>query len=167
MMEKNLKKLYTCIYELHIYTHKCKKKSYDKPRQHSKKQRHYFVDKGPYSQSYGFSSSQYGCESWTIKKAESWGTDAFELRCRRRLLRVPWTARRSKGNQPWIFIARTDPQAEAPVLWPPDAKSQVIGTGPDAGKVWGQEVKGVTEDEIGGWMVSSAQWTWVWANSGS
>ena len=50
-------------------------------------------------------------------------------------LRVPWTARRSKGNQPWIFIARTDPQAEAPVLWPPDAKSQVIGTGPDAGKV--------------------------------
>ena len=65
---------------------------FDKSRQHIKKQRHYFATKGPYSQSYGFSSSLYGCESWTIKKAEQWRTDAFELWCWR-LLRVPWTAR--------------------------------------------------------------------------
>ena len=70
------------------------KKSYDQPRQLIKKQRHYFANKGPPSQSYGFSSSMYGCQSWTIKKAECQRTDAFELWCWRRLLRVPWTARR-------------------------------------------------------------------------
>ena len=70
------------------------KKSYDQPR-HIKKQRHYFANKGPSSQIYGFSSSMHGCESWTIKKAEHWRIDAFELWCWRRLLRVPWTARRS------------------------------------------------------------------------
>ena len=63
------------------------KKSYDKPRQHIKKQRHYFTDKGPYSQSYGFST--YGCESWTIKKAEHQRIDDFELWCWKRFLRVP------------------------------------------------------------------------------
>ena len=66
-----------------------------KPRHHIKKQRHYFAYKGPYSQSYGFPAVMYGCESWTIKKAEGRRTDAFELWCWRRLLRVPWTARRS------------------------------------------------------------------------
>ena len=71
------------------------KKSYGKSRQHIKKQRHYFTDKGPCSQSYGFSSSHvYGCESWTMKEAEHQRIDAFELWCWRRLLRVPWTARR-------------------------------------------------------------------------
>ena len=70
------------------------KKSYDQPRQHIIKQRHYFANKGPSSQSYGFSSSHV-CESWTIKKAEHQRTDAFELWCWKRLLRVPWTARRS------------------------------------------------------------------------
>ena len=74
------------------------KKSYDQPRQHIKKQRHYFANKGPSSQGYGFPVVMYGCESWTIKKAESRRIDAFELWCWRRLLRVPWTARRS--NQP-------------------------------------------------------------------
>ena len=72
------------------------KKSYDQPRQHLKKQRHYFVNKGPYSQSYGFSCSPV-CESWTIKKAECWRIDAFELWCWRRLLRVPWTVKRFKS----------------------------------------------------------------------
>ena len=89
------------------------------------KQRHHFANKGLYSQSYGFSSSQVGCESWTIRKAEHQRIDAFKLWCWRRLLRVPWTAERSnqsKGNQPWIFIRRTDVEAEAPILWPPDAK---------------------------------------------
>ena len=80
------------------------KERYDQPRQHVKKQRHYFAKKGPSSQGYGFSSdfsiltSMYGCESWTIKKAEHRRIDAFELRCWRRLLRVPWTARRSNQS---------------------------------------------------------------------
>ena len=70
-----------------------------------------------------------GCESWTIKKAECWRIDAFELWCWRRLLRVPWTVRRSvnpKGDQPWIIIGRTDAEAEAPILWSPDMKSLLI-----------------------------------------
>ena len=78
------------------------KKSYDQPRQHIKKQRHYFANKRPSSQSYGFSSMvfpvMYGCESWTIKKIESQRIDVFELWCWRRLLRVPWTARRSNQS---------------------------------------------------------------------
>ena len=74
------------------------KKSYDQPRQHIKKQRHYFANKGPSSQSYGFPVVMYGCESWTIKKAGHWRIDAFELCCWRRLLRVPWTARRSNRS---------------------------------------------------------------------
>ena len=69
----------------------------------------------------------YGCESWTVKKSECRRIDAFELWCWRRLLRVPWAARRStvhpKGDQSWMFIARTDAKAETPVLWPPHAKS--------------------------------------------
>ena len=71
------------------------KKSYDQPRQHIKKQRYYFADKGPCSQTMVFPVVMYGCESWTVKKAEYCRTDAFELWCWRRLLRVPWTARRS------------------------------------------------------------------------
>ena len=73
-------------------------KNYDQPRRHIKKQRHYFANKGPSSQSYGFSSIMYGCESWTIKKVECRTIDAFELWCWRRLLRVPWTARRSNPD---------------------------------------------------------------------
>ena len=68
----------------------------------------------------------YGCESWTVKKAERRRIDAFELWCWRRLLRVPGTARRSsqsKGDQSWVFIGRTDAKAETPILWPPHAKS--------------------------------------------
>ena len=80
----------------------------------------------------------YGFESWTIKKAEHRIIDAFELWCWRRLLRVPWTARRStvhrKGDQSWVFIGRTDAEAEAPIFWPPDMKGQFIGKDPDAGK---------------------------------
>ena len=71
----------------------------------------------------------YECERWTVKKAECRRIDAFELWCWRRLLRVPWTARRSnqtilkETDQSWVFIGRTDVEAEAPILWPPDAKS--------------------------------------------
>ena len=74
------------------------KESYDQPRQHIKKQRHYFVNKGLSSPSYGFPVVMYGCKSWTIKKAEHQRIDAFELWCWRRLLRVPWTTRRSKQS---------------------------------------------------------------------
>ena len=79
-----------------------------------------------------FPVAMYGCVSWTIKKAEHRRTDAFKLWCWRRLLRVPWTARRS--NQSWEFIGRTDAEAEVPIHWPLDAKSQLIGKDPDAGK---------------------------------
>ena len=74
------------------------KDSYDQTRQHIKKQRHYFVNKGPSNQSYGFPVVIYGCESWTIKKAKGRRIDAFELWCWRRLLRVPWTSRRSNQS---------------------------------------------------------------------
>ena len=74
------------------------KESYNQPRQHIKKQRHYFVNKAPSSQSYGFPVVMCGCESWTLKKAEYRRIDAFELWCWRRLLRVPWTARRSSQS---------------------------------------------------------------------
>ena len=87
----------------------------------------------------------YGCESWTVKKAECQRIDAFELYCKEIKPVHP------KGHQSWIFIGRTDAKAGAPVLWPPDAKSQLIGKDPDAGKDWGQEEKGATEDEMVGW----------------
>ena len=73
----------------------------------------------------------YGCESWTVKKAEHRRIDAFELWCWRRLLRVPWTARRSA----WLFIGRTDAKAEAPMLWPPDGKSWLIRKDSNVGKI--------------------------------
>ena len=97
----------------------------------------------------------HGCESWTIKKAEHQRIDALELWCWRRLLTVPWTARRSNQSilkdQSWVFIGRTDVEAETPILWPPDAKSWPIGKDSDAGKDWGQEEKGMTETGIVGW----------------
>ena len=98
----------------------------------------------------------YGCESWTLKKAEHWRIDAFELWCWRRLLRVPWTARRSNQsilnpNQSWLFTGRTDVEAETPILWPPDVKNWLIGKDPDDEKDWRWEEKGTTEDEMVGW----------------
>ena len=97
----------------------------------------------------------YGCESWTIKKAEHWRIDAFELWCGRRLLRVLWAARMQPvhptGDQSWVFIGRTDVEAETPMLWLPDVKSWLIWKDPDAGKDWGREEKGTTEDEVVGW----------------
>ena len=97
-----------------------------------------------------------GYESWTIKKAENQRIDAFELWCWRRLLRVPWNARRSnqsilKENQSWIFIGRTEAEAETPILWPPDGKNWLIGKDLDVGKDWRREEKGPTEDEMVGW----------------
>ena len=96
------------------------KESYDKPRQHIKKQRHHFADKGPSSQSYGFRVVMYGCESWTIKKGKHQRTDTFEFWCWRRLL-SPLDSKEikpvnPKGNQSW----GTDSEDETPILWPPD-----------------------------------------------
>ena len=113
----------------------------------------------------------YGCESWTVKKAERRSTHAFELWCWRRLLRVPWTARRLnqsilKEISPGIFFGRNDAEAETPVLWTPHAKSWLIGKDSDAGKDWRQEEKEAAEDETG-WMASPTQWTWIWVISGS
>ena len=91
----------------------------------------------------------YGCESWTVKKAECQKIDAFELWCCRRLLRVPWTTRRS--NQSILKEISPDAEAETPVLWPPHVKGWLIGKDPDAGSGWGQEEKVTTEDEMAGW----------------
>ena len=94
-----------------------------------------------------FPVAMYGCESWTIKKAEHRRIDVFELGCWRRLL-SPLDNKEiklvhPKGNQPWIFIGRTDAEAGGPILWPPDVKSQLTGKDPDGGKNWGQEEKGL------------------------
>ena len=96
----------------------------------------------------------YGCESWAIKKAEHWRTDAFILL--EKTLESPLDCKEIKpvnprGTQPWIFIGRIVVEAEAPILWPPDSKSQLIRKDPDAGKDWGWGHKGTTEDELVGW----------------
>ena len=132
------------------------KKSCDQPRQYIKKQRHYFANKGLSSHGYGFSSShvwmwELHCEeSWRPK---NWGCWTVVLE---KALESPLDCKEiqpvhPKGKQSWIFIGRTDAEAETPVLWPPDAKSQLIRKDPDAGKDWRWEEKGTTEDEMAGW----------------
>ena len=96
----------------------------------------------------------YRCESWTIKKAECWRIDAFEMWCWRRLLRVPWTARRSnlsilKEISPEYSLEGMMLKLKHQYFWPPDAKSWLIGKDPDAGRDWGQEEKGTTEEMAG------------------
>ena len=98
----------------------------------------------------------YGCETWTIKKAECRRIDAFELWCWRRLLRVPWTARRSNQfwnskKQSWIFIGRSDAEAEAPILWPLNAKTASLEKTLRLGKIEGRRRRWTTEDEMVGW----------------
>ena len=112
---------------------------------------------------------KYRYESWIIKKAERRRTDAFELWCWRRLL-SPLDCKeiqpvRPKGDQSWVFIGKTDVEAETPILWLPDVNSWLIWKDPDAGKDWSQEEKGMSEDEMVG--ASPTQWTWVWVDSGS
>ena len=97
----------------------------------------------------------YGCESWTIKKAERWRIDTFELWCWR-TLESPLDFREiqpvhPKGNQSWIFVEKTNVEAATPILWPPDVKNWLIGKDPAAGTDWRQEEKGMTEDEMVGW----------------
>ena len=126
---------------------------YDQPRQHIKKRVSTLPTKVCLVKSMVFPLVMYECESWTVKEAEHWKIDSFELWCWKRLLRVPWTVRRSnpKGNQSWIFIGRPDAEVEATILWPPAAKNWLTGQDLDARKDWGQEEKGMTEDDMFGW----------------
>jgi len=131
------------------------KKSYDQPRQHVKKQTH-LPTKVCLVKAMVFPVVMYGCESWTRKKAERWRIDAFELWCWRRLLRVPWTARRSnqsilKEISPEYSLDNIDVEAETPILWPPDGNDWLIWKDPDSGKEWMWEENGMTEDEMVGW----------------
>ena len=127
-------------------------KNYDQTRQRIKKQRHYFADKCPSSQSYEFSSSQVWMreldhkESWALKNWCIW-TVVLEKTLESPLDRKKIQPVHPKGNQSWIFTGRTN--AEAPILWPPDAKNLLIGKNTDAGKDWRQE-KGMTEEEMVG-----------------
>ena len=129
------------------------KKSYDQPRQHIKKQRHYFANKGLFSQGYGFSSSHVWM--WELDHKESWTPKnwCFWAVVLEKTLESPLDCKEiqpihPKENQSWIFIGRTDAEAETPILWPPDAQNQVIWKDPPAGKDWRQEEKGTTEDEM-------------------
>ena len=121
------------------------KESYDKPRQHIKKQRHHFADKGPYSQNYGFSRShiqmwELDHKGWPLK---NW---YFQTVVLEKTLESPLDCKiklaSPKAKETHIFIGRTDAESEAPILWPPNVKYQLIGKDPDAGKYWRQNEKG-------------------------
>ena len=141
-------------------------------RQCIKKQRHHFVDIGPDSQSYGFSSIHVWLQMWELDLTKGWAPKnwCFWTVVLEKTLESPLASREikpvnSKGNQPWIFTGRTDAEAEAPILWPPLAKSQLVGKKP-----WCQK-RLKAEGEEGdrgwhGWMASLTQWTWAWANFG-
>ena len=120
-----------------------------------------------------FSVVMYGCESWTIKKAECWTIDALnygvgEDSCKSLGLQGDQTIH-SKGNQSWISIGRTHAEAEAPILRPPDGKNWLTGEDTDVGKDWRQEEKGMTEDVMVGWhhdsidvsLSNSGSWWWT------
>ena len=131
------------------------KESYDQPRQRIKKQRHYFANKGPSSQGCGFSSSHVGM--WELDYKESWVPKkwCFRTVVLEKILESPLECKEiqpvhPKGDQSWVFIGRTDVEAETPILWPPDAKSWLIWKDPDVGNGWRQE-KGMTEGEIVIW----------------
>ena len=145
------------------------KKSYDKPRQRIKKWRHHFANKGLYNQSYDFSSSHVWMwkldhkEGWAPKNWCSW-TVALE-----KTLESPLDCKEikpvnQKGNQPWIFIGRTDTEVEAPILWSPDVKSWLIEKTLMLGKIEDKRRRG--QQRMRWQMASLNQWMWVWTNSG-
>ena len=115
----------------------------------------------------------HGCKSWTIKMAEckNWCFWTVVWRTLESLLDSKKIQPvHPKGNQSWIFIGRTDVEAETAILWPPDVKNWLTGKDSGAGKDWRWEKKGTTEDEMVGshpWWASSTPWTWVWVNSRS
>ena len=121
-----------------------------------KKQRHYSANKGPSSQGYGFSSGHVWM--WELDYEESWVPKnwCFWTVVLEKTLKSPLNCKEiqpvhSEGDESWVFIGRTDAEAETPILWPPHAKSWLIGKDTDAGRDWGQEEKGTTEDEMAGW----------------
>ena len=146
--------------------------SYGKPRQCIKKQRHHFANKGPYSQGYSQSLSSSHVQMWELKHKEgralkSWcfQTAVLEKTPESPLDRKEIKPVKPKGNQPWIFIARTDPEAEATILWPTDVKRQLHRKRPwcwESLKAEGEECNRGWD----GWMASLIQWMWVWASSG-
>ena len=132
------------------------KEGYDQPRQHIKKQRHYFVNKGPSSQGYSFSSGQVWM--WELDCKESWAQKnwCFWTVVLEKTLESPLDCKEiqpvhPKGNQSWIFIGRTDAEAETLILWPPDVKNWLIRKDSDARNDWRWEEKGTTDDEMVGW----------------
>ena len=148
------------------------KKSYDQPRQHIKKQRHDFANKGPSSQSYGFISNHVCI--WELDHKEGWALNnwCFLTVVLEKTLENPLDCKEiqlvhPKGDQSWVFIGRIDVEAKTPILWPPDVKSWLIWIDPDAG--WERLKAGGEGDDRGwdGWIASPTQRTWVWASSGS
>ena len=130
-------------------------RSYDQPRQHIKKQRHFLADKCPSGQSFGFSNNHIWM--WELDHKESWALKnwCFWTVVLKKTLESPLDCKEikpvhPKGNQSWIFFRRNDAEAEAPILWVSDVKSWLIWKDPDAGKDWRQEEKGMTEDEMVG-----------------
>ena len=146
------------------------RKSYNQPRQHIKKQRHYFVNKGPSSQGHGFPVVMHGCESWTIKKAERRRIDAFELWYWRRLLRVPWTSRRSYES----ILKKINPEYSLEGLML-KLKLQSFGYLMHRADLFEKTLMlGKIENErrrrqqrMRWLMASLTQWSWVWVDSGS
>ena len=137
--------------------------------QHIKRQRRHFTDKGPYSQTCGFSSRHV--QKWKLDHKEGWASrnQCFQTVVLEKTSESPLHSKKtkpanSKGNQHWIFIGRTDAETEALVLWPSDSKIWLTEKDPDAGKDWRQEQKGTTGWD--GWMASVTQWTGIWASSG-
>ena len=131
------------------------KKSYDQPRRHTKMQRHYFANKGPSSQGYGFSSIHVWM--WELDNKESWApknwcfwTVVLENTLESSLDCKEIQPVHPKGDQSWVFTGRTDAEGETPILWPLYAKSWRIWKDSDAGKDWRREEKGTTEDEMVG-----------------
>ena len=129
------------------------KKSYEKHRQHIKKQRHHFADKGQYSQSYGFSNSHVWI--WELDYKEGWLSKnwCFQTIVLEKTLENPLDTKEikqvhPKGNQSCIFTGRTDAEVETSIFWPPDAKNQLTGKDPDAGKDWRREEKEARKDKM-------------------
>ena len=150
------------------------KKSYDQPRQHIKKQRHHFANKGPSSQSCGFSSSHVWM--WELDHKEGWAPKnwCFWIVVLKKTLENPLDCKKikpvnPKGNQSWLFIGRTDVEVGTPMRCPPDTKSWLIGKDPDAGKDWRQEEKGMQRmirldsitDSMDMSLVNFGSWWWT------
>ena len=148
------------------------KKSYDQPRQCIKEQRHSFANKGPSSQSYGFSSSHLWM--WELDCKESWAPKnwCFWTVVLEKIHESPLDCKEIqpvhlKEIRPEYSLEGLILKLKCPILWPPGANNWLIGKDPDAGKDWRRVEKATTEDEIDGWMASPTQWTWVWVSSGS